>query len=466
MDNLTEHDRNWWSGLDLLWQLELTKNLLKTPSYAKSGVSADQILKKVKESDELLGDILNLERVDISAKLVYDLTPLLYLRNLNDYRNELKVLPRYWQKEWFILMYPKQLRDKVRFLSLTGLSLVDLSELQDFINLETLECQSCGIEFLNGIEKLKNLKCLLVDQGNNFTDLDPLRGTRLEKLNIQFSKVTDISPLTEVPNLKELDISYTEIKNLMPLTKLPNLEVLLFENERELEGVTLKNFMTWLSGGEKEPRLAFYYSPDYDPDLLLFEKGKVLNTSIFPENIMTFSFDHVSFDKFVRIPDREINAISVFDSGNLANLILPRYLGSLRVHNCKISASFLRPLSEIRKISVSHCQLSPYLSFDGLSMSELSFTWMVIGGNVQLPAVFNGNLSFHDSIIEEGLQLPRELNGTLTIHNSSIKGSLVFPKSGDYEVVLDDDTEMSKIIMPDYPKIKFTERLSNPEEKM
>jgi Leucine-rich repeat (LRR) protein len=93
---------------------------------------------------------------------------------------------------------------------------------------------------LDGIEKLTKLKVLYADQGNSYSDLSPLRGLGLTYLNIEFTKVTDISPLIDVPSLEVLDLSFLKIDDFSPLLQLPNLKTVILDNleftMKELKG--------------------------------------------------------------------------------------------------------------------------------------------------------------------------------------------------------------------------------------
>lgn len=237
----TNPDRQWWNELDEIWKEELISILLKSPGYAEKAADPANVLKSAGESDQIINDIVNLEKVHISRKVLYNLTPLFYLKKINDFHIQ---EPGYGSNDFlFLKMYPEQLRSKVKTLYLDYIPMYDLTPLEDFVNLEVLQCQGCQLESLDGIEKLKNLKNFTADQGNFFIDLKPLQGLGLLHLDINFSHVTDISPLIEIPTLEELDLSFTEVTDLTPLSRLPNLKYLKLPSNTEVTDYDLEEYL-------------------------------------------------------------------------------------------------------------------------------------------------------------------------------------------------------------------------------
>ena len=119
----------------------------------------------------------------------------------------------------------------------------DLSPLTDFINLEVLSCKNCRIESLEGIQNLTSLKVFNAGQNNLFSDLNPLRGLNLGSLNIQFTEVTDIGPLIDLPYLEWLDLSYLSVNDLTPLLKLTNLKGVVLPNMAEISIDKLEQYL-------------------------------------------------------------------------------------------------------------------------------------------------------------------------------------------------------------------------------
>lgn len=217
-------DRQWWDNLDKIWKDELISNLLESPGYQEKKMSATDVFQEIEQSDNIIKDIVNIEKLDISSKFLFDLTPVYYFKNINDFHIQEPGYPEV--DALFLSMYPKHLRSKVRRLNIDGASLDDLTALSDYINLEVFTGQGCRISSLNGIQKLTRLKEFTADQGNYFSDLNPLRGLGLTYLNIEAARVTDISPLQDVKSLEKINLNFLEISDYSPLLHLPNLREL------------------------------------------------------------------------------------------------------------------------------------------------------------------------------------------------------------------------------------------------
>jgi len=218
---------DFWNSLTQDWKVEFIKNL---PSFINNASSEDEILKGFSESGKTISDILNLEKLEVSFKLVNNLTPVFFLEKLNDFYIHRPPLAskdnNYKGPQDFVYIYPKALRSKVKVLELHN-CLFDgnFHSLKDFVNLEELYCQCCEIESLSGIENLRKLKKLQVDQGNFITDIAPLEGMNIIMLDIAFTNVTDLSSLKRIPSLEELWIEgLNEVKDYSVLLDLPNLK--------------------------------------------------------------------------------------------------------------------------------------------------------------------------------------------------------------------------------------------------
>ena len=202
----------------------MISNLLESPGYLEKKMSATEVFQEIEQSDTIINDIVNLEKLDISSKLLIDLTPVFYFKNIHDFHIQEPGYPAV--DAIFLSMYPKHLRSKVRRLNIDGANLGDLTSLSDYINLEVFTGQCCRISSLNGIQKLTRLKEFTADQGNYFSDLNPLQGLGLTYLNIEGTPVTDISPLQDVKSLEKINLNFLEISDYSPLLHLPNLREL------------------------------------------------------------------------------------------------------------------------------------------------------------------------------------------------------------------------------------------------
>jgi internalin A len=94
---------------------------------------------------------------------------------------------------------------------------------KDVLEITELSLKEKGIESLEGIEYLENLKSLNLSN-NNISDIAAIGElSKLEYLNLDFNKVNDISILANNTNVKELYISGNQISNIQSLKYLKKL---------------------------------------------------------------------------------------------------------------------------------------------------------------------------------------------------------------------------------------------------
>jgi len=172
---------SFWESLCENWKTAFINNLPDKDNMFSSRLTYDEAINYLKESGLEISDILSIKKMKVPFKLAYDLSPLFFLNELEEFL----ILPPFTEGSFpysngppeFVYLYPKALRSKVKKLDLGDTRFYgDFYNLKDFINLETLICQDCHLGSLSGIECLKNLKVLSVDQGNFLTDISPLKG--------------------------------------------------------------------------------------------------------------------------------------------------------------------------------------------------------------------------------------------------------------------------------------------------
>ena len=99
--------------------------------------------------------------------------------------------------------------------------------LQYAVNLTFLNVR---ISDLSPLRTLTNLKQLYL-YTSYISDLSPLQNlTGLEKLYLQFNRISDLSPLENLTNLKELDLSGNPVYDFAPLQNLTKLTYLKLED--------------------------------------------------------------------------------------------------------------------------------------------------------------------------------------------------------------------------------------------
>ncbi len=86
-----------------------------------------------------------------------------------------------------------------------------------------LECDSCGIQNLTGLEFATGLTALALG-GNSITDPTPLSGlTGLTDLDLGSNSLTDVSPLSGLTGLTDLDLGSNSLTDVSPLSGLTGL---------------------------------------------------------------------------------------------------------------------------------------------------------------------------------------------------------------------------------------------------
>ena len=237
-------NQKWWDSLSDVWKVEFINQFHYFASLKKEPYK--EIIKSFNGSSYTIEDIVNLKEVIVSGKVWDDLSPVFYLKKLYSFGIEDPILERLGDSEYYynelIFLYPKQLRKKVRTLFYhNGAFSGNFYDLEDFINLEAVYFQASNIGSLDGIQNLKKLKIFHADQGNSYSDLTPLKDLPLKDINIEFTNVTDISPLTSVKTLETINLYYCEIQDYSPLFELPNLKAVYGIEDNDILVKELKN---------------------------------------------------------------------------------------------------------------------------------------------------------------------------------------------------------------------------------
>ena len=106
----------------------------------------------------------------------------------------------------------------------------DLSGLENFISLESLDLSSHAVTDISPLQELTKLTTLSL-AGNPVADVSPLAGlTKLKVLMLSGSKAQDYSVLSNLVNLQVLMLDNSTISDLTPLAGLTNLRQLHLAN--------------------------------------------------------------------------------------------------------------------------------------------------------------------------------------------------------------------------------------------
>ncbi len=117
---------------------------------------------------------------------------------------------------------------KMVFLDIAGdKSVKSLKPVKELVLLEVIKCDGSGIESLEGVEGLINLRRIDCSDNDNISSLTPLTGlTNLEEIKCGNTMVKNIAPLRNMTSLLKLDLHYTTVVDLRILKDLKKLEYL------------------------------------------------------------------------------------------------------------------------------------------------------------------------------------------------------------------------------------------------
>ncbi|MEJ5922278.1 leucine-rich repeat domain-containing protein, partial [Bifidobacterium thermophilum] len=105
-------------------------------------------------------------------------------------------------------------------------SIVSLQGLQVFTNLQWLNLDKTKVSDLSPLAKLTKLGDLWLS-GTQVSDVSPLaKLANLQYLHLSGTQVSNVSPLAKLAKLDYLDLSNTQVSNVSPLAKLTNLKSL------------------------------------------------------------------------------------------------------------------------------------------------------------------------------------------------------------------------------------------------
>ncbi|TPV40240.1 leucine-rich repeat domain-containing protein [Bacillus dicomae] len=126
----------------------------------------------------------------------------------------------------------------------------DVSGLEYMKNLENLTLEEVKLENIQFISNLRQLKSVSITYGE-LKDIGPLAELEhLEFLTLRNNKISDLSPLSQMKKIKMLDLNSNDIKDIKPLFTVKSLRTLTVANNQisnaGLEGVhQLKNLKTF-----------------------------------------------------------------------------------------------------------------------------------------------------------------------------------------------------------------------------
>lgn len=115
------------------------------------------------------------------------------------------------------------------FLEISSSDPVDISPILTLPNITELEIDWYASLDINKLEAFPKLDSLILQIDKDITDLTQLTNLEITRLSVGGRGITDISPSTQLDNLKSLTIYASNLSDISPLTQLPLLEYLRLE---------------------------------------------------------------------------------------------------------------------------------------------------------------------------------------------------------------------------------------------
>lgn len=229
---------NWWNGLSPEWKRYFASDI------DVEGVSLSELLGEdgmIGVGDTLLRD--RGKKVLVSDSSIYNLVHGLVPDQPFGIGDSVKI-PRYDTLVVEMDRILPQLRQILgkRSLDLSGhRELDDASPLSKLRQLRELNLTNTNIRDLVPLRNLAHLQRLDIT-GTPIYNLKPLRyNDALTTLVADFSELTRLDDLVQLPQLRELSISRTLVGDLTPLAECTNLEELKLDSTMVLEVVGLEN---------------------------------------------------------------------------------------------------------------------------------------------------------------------------------------------------------------------------------
>ena len=237
-------NRIWWNKLDENWKIELMSNLFIDEDNGDILLEIVDKCKIATISDKNISAVVNLRQVSITQQVLYDLSPLDYLKNLKSFQIDAPHFKDENAKD-VLEMYPKHLRSKVRDLHFEDIYVGDdFTVFSDFNNLESLHVKGCDFKSLKGIQKLKRLRTLTIAKNNYPLYLKYLVRLPIKTLNLEKTPINNLIPLKFMRSLRCLILdSLIDVVDYWTLSNLRNIELYI---ANEYVEQTLSNLEAYL----------------------------------------------------------------------------------------------------------------------------------------------------------------------------------------------------------------------------
>ncbi len=468
--DIKNENRSWWNNLSVRWKNEFVRNL-KNNLKSLEDKTPEHVLDFIESTDKGLEQLLGLKQLHVKADLIADLSPVFYLKNLNDFRI---IEPEYFNAD-FLCIYPIPLRKKVKSLNLDGMSLCHLGILEDFVGLKHLSCRKSDLESLYGVENLWQLETLNVGEENHFSSLKPLSKLRLISLDISSSNVTDIRHLKEMKSLEVLNLLNTCINDLSPLLEFSKLKHLVlpdetvlsetnnqitkFEKENKLQQ-ELKNYINQKSSPTQNNQVKVKLNPEFD-----YNKKWFLVPDI--HDVFEIENDYEIIEKAVLVDrynfkiqneKRKDSRIYITD-----NIGVFEYISNTPIYPATVERdSWLKPITEhlwkAEKVKLGKPFRMQYFIFEKVPNpfpGNIKIYKFTLNKEFIFPKIIKGTLKLDDCILSEYVRLPEKIEGDFILNNCEIQ-DIEWPRDSK-EITFKYCKLNKKLVIPDngIKQIKF-----------
>ena len=253
----------------------------------------------------------------------------------------------------------------------------DITGLQQFINLASLDLSDNNIANITAVRDLTNLiyldfgYCGECSNANDISDLTPLSGLiNLQELVLSTNLITDATPLAGLTNLQYLDISWNQLENLDWAQNLNQLVTLNVDGNDTLLDISGLQNLTQLT-------TLYAYSSGIR-DISVFNSLSGLTAAyLYGNNIEKVNLAGMQNLNYLELSSNQITEVTISNMPQLQNLYLD--------YN-KISAISLSALPSLQTLELSNS----YITDIGFlaNLSTLSALYLD-GNNIGDLAVFS-----------------------------------------------------------------------------
>lgn len=215
---------NWWSTLSYEWQTIFKRRLNIIDSVNLNDIKDMMALNELDLSGneyiqtiEPLGQLRNLQMLNLSGTPIGDLTPL---------RNLTELVELDLSRTKVFDLNPLRYASKLARLTIDDTDVRSLAVLERMTALQSLQMERTHVFDFQPLSYLPNLTYLNV-RGTQMASLAPVQElSTLRELNIAQTNVQDLSPLRNIGGLIALNLDSTLVRDISPVSALQNLEVL------------------------------------------------------------------------------------------------------------------------------------------------------------------------------------------------------------------------------------------------